>query len=164
MAKPRVPTKLKLLQGTFMASEAPKNEPPPDVLTEVPKAPSHLNKWAKLMWNHNASELMALGMITALDTYTLEVLCEQYGIYREMKEAITHIKVDGKKKKISVAQYLSGRNSQTVPEYNAMKSAFESYRGLLKEFGLSPASRSRIDLPVKPADTKDPMEALLEAK
>ena len=117
------------------------------------------------MWDDNAKELKDLGMLTKLDTYSLEVLCEQYGIYRELKEAITHITDgDGKRKKITIAQYLLGRNSQTMPEYTAMKGAFERYSALLKEFGLSPASRSRIDLPAREPERHDPMEALLEAK
>ena len=164
MPKPRLPTKTKILKGTFRANEAPKNEPAPPVLPAIPKAPSHLNRWAKQMWNYNAKELKELGMLTTLDTYSLEVLCEQYGIYRELKEAITHKTVDGKRKKISIAQYLNCRNSQTMPEYAAMKSAFERYSSLLKEFGLSPASRSRIDLPAREPVKSDPMEALLEAK
>lgn len=165
MPKDRIPTKIKVLKGTFRATEAPKNEPDPPVLHDLPKAPSHLNRWAKKMWDDNAKELKDLGMLTKLDTYSLEVLCEQYGIYRELKEAITHITDgDGKRKKITIAQYLLGRNSQTMPEYTAMKGAFERYSALLKEFGLSPASRSRIDLPAREPERHDPMEALLEAK
>lgn len=165
MPKPRIPSKIKLLKGTFRSNESPKNEPAPPVVSTIPKAPAHLNKWAKRMWKDTAAELHALGMITTLDTYTLEVLCEQYGIYRELKDAITHrIGEDGKRERISYAQYLAGQNSQTIPEYAAMKSGFERFTALLKEFGLSPASRSRIDVPVRAPAAKDPMEALLEAR
>jgi len=165
MPKPRIPTQLKILKGTFRATEAPKNEPNPPPLDSVPQAPSHLNKWAKRMWNDTVKELIEQEMITMLDIYSLEILCEQYGIYRELKDSITHITdPDGTRKKITIAYYLSTRNSQTMPEYNAMRGAFERYSALLKEFGLSPASRSRIDLPVKPPHTADPMEGLLEAK
>ena len=163
MPKPRVPTRLKVIRGTFRNNEAPGNEPDPEKILRVPKAPVHLNRWAKKMWKDIADELIRLGMLTTIDLYSLEVLCEQYGIYRELKDSITHIaNPDGTREKITIAQYLAGRNSQTVPEYAAMRAAFERFSALLKEFGLSPASRSRIDLPMKPPAEKDPMEELLD--
>lgn len=165
MPKPRIPTKMKMLKGTFRRNEAPANEPEPAVLDAAPKPPSHLNRWAKTMWRDTAAELLALGMLTKIDLYSLEVLCEQYGIYRELKDAITHLEQPGGSRiKISIAKYLAGQNSQTIPEYAAMRGAFERYTALLKEFGLSPASRSRIDVPRKEPASADAMEALLEAK
>jgi P27 family predicted phage terminase small subunit len=164
MARPRDPSRIKVIKGTFRPDRAPANEPDPLVITSVPRAPSHLNRWAKQMWNATARELVRLRMFTTLDTYSLEVLCEQYGIYRELKESITHKKVEGKLQKITLAEYLATRNSQTMPEFTAMKGAFERYSALLKEFGLSPSSRSRIDLLGEPPATKDPMEDLLKSK
>jgi P27 family predicted phage terminase small subunit len=164
MGRPRDPSQIKVIRGTFRADRSPSNEPEPLVITSVPKAPGHLNRWGKQMWNETARELVRLRMFTKLDTYSLEVLCEQYGIYRELKESITHIEVEGKREKITFAQYLAKRNSQTMPEYTAMKGAFERYSALLKEFGLSPSSRSRIDLLGEPPATKDPMEDLLKTK
>lgn len=165
MAKPRVPSKLKIIRGTFRNNEAPVNEPTPPILPNAPCAPSHLNSWGKKMWKATAAELLSLGMLAKLDLYSLEILCEQYGIYRELKDAITHQKgSDGKRKKISYADYFAGQNSQTIPEYAAMRAAFERYSALLKEFGLSPASRSRMDIPREPPKAVDEMEKLLEAK
>jgi len=164
MPKPRVPTQLKVIRGTYRRNEAPANEPKPDMLKSAPKPPSHLNKWAKKMWMDLAGRLLALGMLTELDLYTLEVLCEQYGIYRELKDAITHLDIPGGRRKITIAKYLAGQNSQTIPEYAAMRAAFERYTALLKEFGLSPASRSRMDIPREPPQAVDPMEDLLNAK
>lgn len=164
MPKPRVPTQIKVLRGTFRKNEA-LNEPMPDKLQVAPKPPAHYNKWAKRMWKDIAGELLSLGMLTRIDLYTLEVLCEQYGIYRELKDAITHVtSKDGSRQKISLAQYLAGQNSQTIPEYAAMRAAFERYSALLKEFGLSPASRSRMDILREPPKAVDPMEVLLNAK
>lgn len=165
MSKPRVPTQIKVIRGTFRKNEAPANEPKPPTLDMVPKVPGHLNHWAKMMWKDTASQLLSLGMLSQIDLYSLEILCEQYGIYRELKDAITHVvQPDGTRQKITMAQYLAGRNSQTMPEYAAMKSAFERYTALLKEFGLSPASRSRMDIPRELPKEADPMETLLEAK
>ncbi len=64
------------------------------MITSVPKAPSHPNYWGKQMWNETARELVRLKTFTKLDTYSLEVLCEQYRIYREIKESITSIEVE----------------------------------------------------------------------
>jgi P27 family predicted phage terminase small subunit len=159
--RPRDPKALKVIRGTFRGDRNPKNEPEPGKLDETPKAPSHLNRWGKALWKRTAAELVKLEMLTAVDLPALELLCDQYGIYRELKDAITHT-VDelGVRSRCTVADYLRGRNSQTMPEYSAMKTALEKYRSIMTEFGLSPASRNKIDLPSRP-QTQDPMEELV---
>ncbi|MPN26884.1 hypothetical protein SDC9_174310 [bioreactor metagenome] len=145
MGRPRIPTALKVANGTFRADRAPRNEPNPKKFETIPSPPGHLNKWAKMMWRIVAKYLLKHGMLTILDLYSLEVLCEQYGIYRELKDAMTHREQPGEKRiKISLSQYLKGKNSQTMLEYTSMRGAFERYTVLLREFGLSPVSRGRL--------------------
>jgi P27 family predicted phage terminase small subunit len=161
MPKPRKPRELKVIQGTFRKGENPKNEPSPSKLLEEPKAPSHLNRWGKDAWKKITKELIRLKMLTEIDLFALELACDSYGLYRELKDAITHtIDEDGNRIRCSVADYLSGRNSQTMPEYAVMKNSLEKYRSLVTEFGLTPASRNRIDLP-EPKESEDPMESLV---
>jgi P27 family predicted phage terminase small subunit len=163
MGRPRIPTALKLAKGTFREDRAPRNEPNPRKLESVPNPPGHLNKWAKMMWRIVAKYLLEHGILTALDLYSLEILCEQYGIYRELKDAMTHIEQPGGERiKVSVAQYMKGRNSQTMPEYACMRGAFERFTALLREFGLSPASRNCLDVTDKLYKTRNLVKDVLE--
>ena len=159
---PKKPTKLKLIQGTFRKDRAVENEPRPEPVIEVPRPPSYLNKYAKKMWKALADELVHKGILTMVDIPALEVCCETYGQYRLAHEAVFR-PIDpetGKKAKRTLAEYMDGRNSQTMPEYTAMTKAFISFKGYLVEFGLSPSSRGRLDIPRELGDKIDPMEKL----
>lgn len=167
MPNHRKPTERKIIDGTFRKDRAPENEPKPPPVFEPPKPLSHLNKWAKAKWRELAQQLFDDGLLTVLDTTTLEVLCVNYGIYRELHDAIHRPpELDeegnptGRRRKRTLAEYMAGRNSQTMPEYTAMTKAFQTYKSLMAEFGLSPAARGRINVP-KPAKQEDPMERLL---
>ena len=162
---PRKPTKLKLIQGTYRKDRAVENEPQPKPVVEVPKPPSYLDKYAKKMWKALAGELVHKGILTMIDLPALEICCETYGQYRLAHEAVFR-PIDpetGKKTKRTLAEYMDGRNSQTMPEYIAMTKAFTLFKGYLIEFGLTPASRGRLDIPKVPEEEADPMEKLYHA-
>jgi len=168
VAKARKPRGLKVIQGTFRKDRNPGNEPDPEKVLEAPKPPSSLNRWGKSMWKALAAKLVETKVLTEVDLYALEACCTQYGLYRELHDAIYHVEeaveVDGKtvvrRRRRTLAEYLNGRNSQTMPEYIQMKGAFAQLRQYLTEFGLTPAARNRIDIPETP-DEKDRMEELL---
>jgi len=102
-------------------------------------------------------------VLTEADMFTFELACESYNQFREMHDAIYRpIDQDtGKKYKRTLAEYMVGRNSQTAPEYAAMRNAYQTHKTYMAEFGLSPVARNRIDLPEPKKDDIDPMEALL---
>ena len=159
---PKKPTKLKLIQGTFRKDRTVKNEPQPKSVIEIPRPPSYLSKYAKKMWKALVGELVHKGILTMVDLHALEVCCETYGQYRLAHEAVFR-PIDpetGKRTKRTLAEYMKGRNSQTTPEYTAMTKAFTSFKGYLAEFGLTPASRGKLDIPREPGDEIDPMEKL----
>jgi P27 family predicted phage terminase small subunit len=157
------PTILKLTHGTFREDRANEKEPEVKALDETPKAPSHLNNFAKNKWKELAPVLAQTKVLSEADLTMLEALCEAYGQYREAQYAVYHYKDEetGKTKKRSLAQYMSGKNSQTMPEYTAMRQALSMVKTISAEFGLSPATRSRVNA-IEEAEAKDPMECLLE--
>lgn len=159
----RKPKQLKVIRGTFRADRNPANEPDPTPVVDVPKPPTHLNRWGKRLWKSLVPKLMDTRVLTDVDLPSLEIACMQYGIYRELDDAIRCFVRDsrtGKRRRRTLAEYLRGQNSQTIPEYSAMKQAFTTWKSYMAEFGLSPASRNRIDLPQQEGE-EDPMEALL---
>lgn len=159
--RPRKPRQLKVIQGTFRKDRNPGQEPEVAPLAEVPRAPAGLNRWARRMWRDLTPTIVGNGVLSEVDLPAWEVCCQQYGIYRELLDAITHFRDrESKRHRCSIADYLAGRNSQTMPEYTAMRQAFATMNAYLQQFGLTPASRNRIDLKGGKKE-EDPMEALL---
>lgn len=157
----RKPKALKVVHGTFRKDRNPQNEPEGVPVREVPRAPSTLNRWGKRLWKRLAQQLVDNGVLTELDLPALEQLCTQYGRAMELQDAILHeVGEDGKRYKRTFAEYLAGRNSQTMPEYAALRNSEATLKQYLAEFGLTPQSRNRIDLKHKETQS-DPMEDLL---
>jgi phage terminase, small subunit, putative, P27 family len=158
----RKPRQLKVIQGTFRKDRNPEHEPEPQKFVEVPRPPSWLNSHGKRRWWDLAEELVRNGLLTVVDIPALEMTCDIYGQYRDLHDAI-YKPIDpdtGKRTKRTLAQYMAGRNSQTIPEYTAMRNLLAAYKSYLAEFGLTPVSRNRVNIP-KPERAADPMEALL---
>ena len=160
--RPRKPTSAKIIQGNFRKDRSPKNEPQPKKVFEVPRPPSHLTRHAKKLWKSLAAELVEKGILTITDLPALEACCEIYGQYREAHEAVFHPidSMTGKRTKRTLAEYLKGRNSQTMPEYTAMTKAFNTFKAYLIEFGMTPASRGKLDIPEVPEGNIDPVQRL----
>ena len=159
----RKPRQAKIIQGTFRTDRNPGREPTPPVVLTLPKPPAGMNRWARRLWKNLVQDLVDQQLLTSVDLTTLELTCEAYGQYKEAKEAVFR-PLDpntGRRARLSLAEYMRGRNSQTMPEYTAMTKAFAIYKSYLTEFGLSPASRNRIHLPVRKEAGEDPMERLL---
>ena len=154
-----------MTQGTFRNDRNPENEPEPEKILDIPKPPSFLNKYSKKLWKSLAAELVDKKVLTVVDIAALEVCCDLYGQYREAREAVYKIiinPVTGKKRRQTFAEYMNGKNSQTMPEYTAMTKTYASFKSYLSEFGLTPASRNKIDIPPD-KEEKDKMRALLNA-
>lgn len=159
----RKPRQAKIIQGTFRKDRNPNREPMPPVLPTAPKPPAGMNRWARRMWKELISELMNQNLATTIDLVTLELCCDAYGMYKEAKDAIFHPRdaKTGKRFRRTLAQYLLGRNSQTMPEMTTMKTGSQLFKAYMAEFGLSPASRNRINLPGPKDEGQDPMEKIL---
>lgn len=152
----------KIVEGTFRADRNPKNEPDPQPVFELPKPPSHLNKYGKRCWREVGEELVRKRILTLVDLPAFELACMSYGLYRAAHDAVFRPidETTNRRRQRDLDEYLSGKNSQTIPEYQAMKSSLQQYRALMSDFGLSPSSRNRLDVPEEP-DELDPMERLI---
>jgi len=151
----RKPRTAKIIQGTFRKDRNPKREPTPALIVDPPKPPSGLNRWARKEWKRLAAELQDQQLLTTVDLAALEIACAAYGVYRECAQTI-------RKKYGGIAKYLDtdGENSHTRPLFSAVRHAWAAYKSYLIEFGLSPASRNRIEAPMH-KQGQDPMEKLI---
>jgi len=147
--KPKA-TYLKVLEGNPGKRPLNKNEPKPR--PAVPYCPSHLSKEAKKEWHRIVPELAAVGLITRIDRAALAMYCEAWGRWLEAEEALRKYGV--------MVKSPSGFPMQS-PYLAVANKSMEQMRGLLTEFGMSPASRARISVQ-EPSDADAEFAALLD--
>lgn len=150
-AKPK-PTALKLVAGNPGRRPLNKREPKPKRV--VPAPPEHLSADARTAWGSLAARLDRLGLLTELDVFALELLCENYA---EILALRADVAAGGRYQVvITKSQDLMER---ARPVAMMLADAERRFRGMMSEFGLTPSSRSRIQTANDADDTTDPAEA-----
>lgn len=144
------PTKLKQLQGN--PGKRPLNQREPQPKGNRFNCPSWLSDEAKAEWRRIVPELRELGLATRIDHAALEAYCEQYARWRE---ATLLLREGG------LSYMTSTGNLRERPEVGIANEALKNMRMLLTEFGMTPASRSRIS--VAPPPAPDPFEEFLRS-
>lgn len=132
------PTELKLLQGNpgKVAAHRLNDALRPQV--EIPNCPSYLLPEAKKEWQRITPELKKLHIISQLDMTALAAYCQAYATWANVQKKLKKLGEDGMVdetpsgyKQISVWMQISNRAADQMHKF-------------LCEFGMSPASRSRI--------------------
>lgn len=145
------PTHLKLLQGNPGKRRINPSEPKPPA--EIPVPPDHLNDIAKAEWNRISEILLRLGLLTTLDRAALAAYCTTYARWIEAEEAL--------KKTGPIVRSPNGHPILS-PYLVVANRALEQMRAFMIEFGLTPASRSRISVNVH--ENEDPFENWIQDK
>jgi P27 family predicted phage terminase small subunit len=86
MARPRTPTKLKLVKGT--AQPCRTNSGEPKLPKGIPPPPEHLSDRARRHWPGIAKMLLGMGVLTKADGLALYGLCETYGELVEARQKL----------------------------------------------------------------------------
>jgi P27 family predicted phage terminase small subunit len=152
--RPRKPTHLKVLQGTFRKDRAPKREPKPKVGAKPPTPPSYLGALARAEWRRLAPRLHKLGLLTEVDRSKFAMYSQAYARWQEAEKVITEQGMTFMTEKGYVVQR---------PEVAIALKQCKMAKELGGEFGLDPAARSRIDVP-EPEKPKDAAEDFLFGK
>jgi P27 family predicted phage terminase small subunit len=143
------PTALKLLKGN--PGRRPLNENEPRPAPRLPQAPAHLSEAAKKEWRRAGRMLLQLGLMSEMDRPAFALYCQAYGRWVETEEALRKYGV--------MVKSPSGFPMQS-PYLAVANKAMEQMRSLLSEFGMTPASRTRVSaMPVD--EEEDEFEALL---
>ena len=144
--RPRKPTRLHIIDGTFREDLHGGTEPKP--AAGIPKRPTHLTKPAKEMWTELVKVLGEAGVLTQADRNAMAVYCEAYAAWRKAKDEVAK---DGEvlEDKKSGRKY---RNPYCVVQSEA-ETRMMSVGALL---GLDPSSRAkmRITLTAPPVTDK----------
>ena len=136
MARPRKPTKLKILHGDF--EKNPKRRPKlePELPEGQPRCPSGFSAEAKSEWKRVIKELTAMRVLTVQDRAAVEQYCEIWGRW---KRCIRTVDKEG--------MVVTGATGPTEHPCSRMARAYsDQIHKYLCQFGLTPASRSRVNV------------------
>lgn len=151
--RPRKPTTLKKLGGTLQPSRTNPLEPVPDVALGLP--PEWLSATAKEYWQEIGGILLQMKLISYADTAAMTLLTDVLAQWVSVRVTIA--------KKGRVYELLSdgGKVFRARPEVAMEADLWRRAQRMLVEFGLTPASRSKVSaLVVK--EEKDPLSALMD--
>lgn len=145
-----VPTELKVLEGNPGKRPLNKNEPKP--IKKAPLCPKWLDPDAKKEWKRLASKMERLGILTEVDMAAFAGYCQSYARWKENEEFIT--------KNGSLVRTPSGYWQQ-VPQVSIAQQYLKQMGRFAEQFGLTPASRSRLIADDPANGPMDEMDKLL---
>jgi P27 family predicted phage terminase small subunit len=128
----------------------PLNKREPQPIAKAPEPPAFLKGEALEEWRHLAPELERLGLLTAVDGAALAAYCQAY---RRWIQAERRVNREG------LVLNAKSRYAQAHPAMGIAQRSMQLMRAFMAEFGLTPASRSRIS--VAPPAAADPFEDYL---
>ena len=144
MSKPK-PTALKKLEGTYRKDRGVENEIQPTIEVNL-QAPDDLNEWGQKYWIDIMSEYGKLGLITKVDVGALHSVCYWFGLMCEAQDIVSAKGLEVEIERVSAKgeRYM---NTETNPMIAVADKAFKNYLSICREFGLTPASRTKISAP-----------------
>ena len=147
--KPK-PTAVKALEGNPGKRSLNTGEPKPE--KKAPRCPAWLEGEAKKEWKRMAGQMEKLGILTEIDMAAFAGYCQAYARWKEAEEFITQ---HG-----TIVKTPSGYWQQ-VPQVSIAQTYLKVMNRFAEQFGLTPASRSRIIADTTGSGSEDELEALL---
>jgi P27 family predicted phage terminase small subunit len=146
------PTKLKILRGNPGCRRLNDREPQPT--GDLPPCPDHLQGAAREAWHDFAAGLT--GIATSLDATALELLCVAYAGFRGAMEKVA----SGGPVWIVPAKDGGLPIARVSPYQRLATTQWKMVREMMAEFGLTPSSRSRVQV-AGPAAAGDDFDRFL---
>lgn len=130
---PPKPTVLKLLEGNRGRRPLNKREPQPEEFKSTP--PQHLDEAARTEWKRLSSILKRMKVLTEADYIALGLLCQAYSTGVQAQTELT---------KTGLLYRSKSGYIQQNPLVSIVQSSMDTVTKLLREFGLTPSSRTRV--------------------
>ena len=134
----RLPTEIKKQRGTLRADRV--NDKEPQLESYKPAIPNWLDEEGKSAFVDLSNILFDMKVLTKADKLALELLSDAYSEYKKAKDVIN---------KFGQTQEVTSRegNTKTMlrPELQIANQSFVRIFQLLKEFGLTPSSRAKVN-------------------
>lgn len=164
--KPK-PTHLKLVTGN--PGRRPLNEREPNVPRAIPTPPEHLSELALAEWERITPDLYNAGCLARIDRAAIAAYCQAYArwVHAEQQLAKYGMMVKSPQKVItkrakngSVVEEKSGGFPMQSPFLAIANRAIDQMVKIAAEFGMTPSSRSRIEVGGQ-EDAADPAREFL---
>jgi len=134
----RLPSELKKQRGTYRKDRENANEPNlPSVDLPIP---NWLNEDGKKVFMELSCLLHDMSVLTQADSIALEMLCDAYSEYKIAKEVVNSLGAT-----MEIVSREGNVKSIIRPEVQIANQAFVRVFQLLKEFGLTPSSRAKVN-------------------
>lgn len=144
----RIPTEIKKQRGTLRADRVNPNEP--KLTPSKPPIPSWLSDDGKGAFVELSNLLFDMSVLTEADTLSLTLLCDAYSEYKKAKEIINELGAT-----MQVTSREGNTKSVVRPEVQIANQSFVRVFQLLKEFGLTPSSRAKVNAIENASNTPD---------
>ena len=147
--KPK-PAAIKALEGNPGKRQMNEYEPKP--MAKAPSCPKWLEPEAKKEWRRLSKKMERIGILTEIDMAAFAGYCQAYARWKAAEEFIS--------KNGAIVKTPSGY-WQTVPQVAMAQQYLKDMQKLAEQFGLTPASRSRIIADSAATEYIDDMDKLL---
>lgn len=153
MGRPKKPIEEHKRQGTYQPCRHA--GPEPEITT--PEQPQGLTERAAKFWSEVAPILERNGVFTECDGESLRLMCESYAGYAEARDTI-------QEEGMFITQVNKGGNSY-LTEHPAAKARARHWKELfdmLKQFGMTPASRTGLHVGKKEENEMSDLAKILK--
>jgi len=127
------------------------NDSEPQPRATVPRCPEHLDEHAKKEWKRLTPVLRRMRVLTEADWMTLANLCQTWS---------TLVKAQTKLTEMGILYKTPSGYVQQSPLLSVVNQCVDTITKLSREFGLTPAARSRIMVQTEPEPEDDLMAIL----
>ncbi len=155
--RPRKPTAVKVMEGTYRADRSIPDEVAPELLASIPDPPEGLGDWGCREWHTVCRWLHDVGNLASTDLSLLAMYCNeidnywQYDALVKSKGAVFPIRD-------KTGQVINARRSPyTVLRREAQEQALR----LASQFGFTPAARTRMMMGPMPEKKPTGLRAMI---
>lgn len=146
------PTALKIVEGN--PGKRPLNTREPKPRAVAPRCPSHLDAVAQKEWKRLVPVLLRMGVLTEADQIALANLCQTYSTMIAAQEQLS---------KSGILYKTQSGYIQQSPLLSIVNTCVDTINKLSREFGLTPSSRSRLQMAADEKPKVDPVDEALFA-
>ena len=133
------PSSIRMLEGNAAKRPMPSNEPSP--LAGEPDMPLHLDREARREWKRLVPILLSMRVLTVADGVALANLCQAYSMLVRAHQAMQQAAKAGGS---GLLMKTPSGYVQQSPLIGIINSQVEIINRISREFGLTPASRTRV--------------------
>jgi len=144
----RLPTELKKQRGTLRKDRLNENEP--KLPSVIPPIPTWLSEDGQKAFSELSNLLHDMSVLTQADELALTLLCDAYSEYKKAKEVVNELGAT-----MEVTSREGNTKSVIRPEVQIANQSFVRVFQLLKEFGLTPSSRAKVNAIENQGNTPD---------